>query len=79
MDKEIFTKAIQGYVKDPKKNIPNLMVYAKAGERLDWGVVVMSIFPKREEINKKNLLLLRNIIREFIKEQDVNISIGYTK
>ena len=30
MDKEIFSKAIQGYVKDPKKNIPNLMQYAKA-------------------------------------------------
>lgn len=30
MDKEIFNKAIQGYVKDPKKNIPNLMQYAKA-------------------------------------------------
>lgn len=30
MDKEIFNKAIQGYVKDPKKNIPNLMEYAKA-------------------------------------------------
>ncbi len=30
MDKEIFNKAIQGYVKDPKKNIPNLMKYAKA-------------------------------------------------
>ncbi len=29
MDKEIFNKAIQGYVKDPKKNIPNLMKYAK--------------------------------------------------
>lgn len=29
MDKEIFNKAIQGYVKDPKKNIPNLMTYAK--------------------------------------------------
>ena len=29
MDKEIFNKAIQGYVKDPKKNIPNLMGYAK--------------------------------------------------
>lgn len=29
MDKEIFNKAIQGYVKDPKKNIPNLMMYAK--------------------------------------------------
>jgi len=28
MDKEIFNKAIQGYVKDPKKNIPNLMQYA---------------------------------------------------
>ena len=25
MDKEIFNKAIQGYVNDPKKNIPNLM------------------------------------------------------
>lgn len=30
MDKEIFNKAIQGYVKDTKKNIPNLMQYAKA-------------------------------------------------
>lgn len=29
IDKEIFNKAIQGYVKDSKKNIPNLMVYAK--------------------------------------------------
>jgi predicted transcriptional regulator of viral defense system len=29
MDKEIFNKAIQGYVKDPQKNIPNLMQYAK--------------------------------------------------
>jgi len=29
MDKEIFNKAIQGYIKDPKKNIPNLMKYAK--------------------------------------------------
>lgn len=29
MDKEIFNKAIQGYVKDPKKNIPNLMEYAQ--------------------------------------------------
>ena len=29
MDKEIFNKAIQGYVKNPKKNIPNLMEYAK--------------------------------------------------
>ena len=30
MDKEIFNKAIQNYVKDPKKNIPNLIQYAKA-------------------------------------------------
>lgn len=30
MDKEIFNKAIQGYIKDPIKNIPNLMQYAKA-------------------------------------------------
>ena len=30
MDKEIFNKAIQGYVKDSKKNIPNLMQFAKA-------------------------------------------------
>lgn len=30
LDKETFSKAIQGYVKDPKKNIPNLMQYAKA-------------------------------------------------
>lgn len=29
MDKEIFNKAIQNYVRDPKKNIPNLMQYAK--------------------------------------------------
>ena len=29
MDKEIFNKAVQGYVKDPKKNIPNLMQYSK--------------------------------------------------
>lgn len=30
MDREIFNKAIQGYVKDPQKNIPNLIEYAKA-------------------------------------------------
>jgi predicted transcriptional regulator of viral defense system len=29
MDREIFNKAIQNYVNDPKKNIPNLMQYAK--------------------------------------------------
>lgn len=29
MDKEIFNKAIQSYVKDSSKNIPNLMRYAK--------------------------------------------------
>ncbi len=29
MDKEIFNKAIQGYVKDQKKNVPNLIKYAK--------------------------------------------------
>ena len=29
MDKEIFNKAIQNYVKDSKKNIPNLIQYAK--------------------------------------------------
>ena len=29
MDKEVFNKAIQGYVNDTKKNIPNLMRYAK--------------------------------------------------
>ena len=29
MDKEIFNKAIPGYVADPKKNIPNLMKYAQ--------------------------------------------------
>lgn len=29
MDREIFNKAIQGYVKDPTKNVPNLMEYAK--------------------------------------------------
>lgn len=26
---EIFNKAVQSYVKDPQKNIPNLMEYAK--------------------------------------------------
>ena len=30
IDKEIFNKGIQNYVKDPQKNIPNLMEYAKA-------------------------------------------------
>ena len=30
IDKEIFNKAIQGYVNDPQKNIPNLIEYAKA-------------------------------------------------
>ncbi|MCC8169310.1 MAG: type IV toxin-antitoxin system AbiEi family antitoxin domain-containing protein [Oscillospiraceae bacterium] len=29
MDREIFNKAVQGYVGDSKKNIPNLMRYAK--------------------------------------------------
>ena len=29
MDKELFNKAIQNYVKDPRKNVPNLMLYAK--------------------------------------------------
>jgi len=29
MDKEIFNKAVQGYVNDVKKSIPNLMQYAK--------------------------------------------------
>lgn len=29
MDKEIFNKAVQGYVRDMQKNIPNLMKYAK--------------------------------------------------
>ncbi|MDF2908183.1 MAG: hypothetical protein K0R34_3504 [Herbinix sp.] len=29
MDVEIFNKAIQAYIKDPKKNIPRLMEYAK--------------------------------------------------
>ena len=29
MDKEIFNKAVQGYVRDTQKNIPNLMKYAK--------------------------------------------------
>ena len=31
MDKEIFNKAIKGYVKDLKKNIPNLMKYGVVG------------------------------------------------
>jgi len=29
MDKELFNKAIQNYVSDPRKNVPNLMKYAK--------------------------------------------------
>ena len=29
MDAEIYNKAIQSYIKDPKKNIPRLMTYAK--------------------------------------------------
>ncbi len=29
MDREIFNKAVQGYVGDPEKNIPNLMRYAQ--------------------------------------------------
>jgi predicted transcriptional regulator of viral defense system len=29
MDVEVFNKAIQAYIKDPKKNIPRLMEYAK--------------------------------------------------
>lgn len=29
MDREIFNKAIQGYIADPKKSIPNLMKYAE--------------------------------------------------
>lgn len=29
MDREVFNKAVQNYVKDPKKNIPKLMLYAK--------------------------------------------------
>ena len=29
MDREIFNKAIQSYISDPEKNIPNLMAYAK--------------------------------------------------
>ena len=30
MDKEIFNKAIQNYIADPGKNIPNLLAYASA-------------------------------------------------
>ncbi|MBQ9249416.1 MAG: hypothetical protein IJ179_03500 [Oscillospiraceae bacterium] len=30
MDREIFNKAIQCYIADPEKNIPNLLAYAKA-------------------------------------------------
>ena len=30
MDKELFNKAIQGYVNDPQNNVPNLIEYAKA-------------------------------------------------
>ena len=29
MDREIFNKAVQSYIADPEKNIPNLMAYAK--------------------------------------------------
>ena len=30
MDREIFNKAIQCYIADPEKNIPNILAYAKA-------------------------------------------------
>lgn len=29
MDRETFTKAVQGYIADPKKNVANLLAYAK--------------------------------------------------
>jgi hypothetical protein len=29
MDKEIFNKAIQNYIKDPEKSIPQLLEYAE--------------------------------------------------
>ena len=29
MDKEVFNKAIQGYINDPKKDVPKLLEYAK--------------------------------------------------
>lgn len=40
MDKEIYNKAIQGYIADPKKNIANLIDYAKK----------LRIYKKVEEI-----------------------------
>ena len=54
MDKEVFNKAVQGYVKDPKKNIPNppirtsdatddnMSILEIACKRIDWSVVVMA-------------------------------------
>jgi hypothetical protein len=29
MDKETFNKAVQGYISDPRKNISNLITFAK--------------------------------------------------
>ena len=48
MDKEIFNKAIQGYVKDPKKKytesdgVCQSIANAKKSKRIDWSVVVMA-------------------------------------
>ena len=48
MDKEIFNKAIQNYVKDSKKNISESYAVrkgiesSKTSKRFDWSVVVMA-------------------------------------
>ncbi len=44
MDKEIFNKAVQGYVKDPKKNIPNFMEYAKILRVQKWVKDLMGVW-----------------------------------
>ena len=80
MDKEIFNKAIQGYVKDPKKNIPNLMEYAKVlriqkrVKRIDWGVVVMadkaiSVLAKLRNKAKASGISYQQCLQLFVQEE----------
>ena len=66
-DKEIFNKAVQRYVKDAKKNISNLMEYAKVlcvqkNQGIDRSVVVMA------DISTSVLAKLKN------KAKDAGIS-----
>lgn len=59
MDKEIFNKAIQNYVKDLKKNIPNLMQYAKELRVLPKMGIYKSVGKCRSEaiIGESNLIV----------------------